>query len=87
MGIDCGKTCILQLFPPLTALELLPDISGRKRGTFFKRGVSPSKVDLKSPIEGQYKPFQKHVPSYQVKLSPGCFVWAAPTLRTGASNN
>jgi hypothetical protein len=22
--------------------------------------------------------------SYQVKISEGCFVWAAPTLRTGA---
>jgi hypothetical protein len=30
------------------------------------------------------KPFQRHVSFYILKISKGCFVWAAPTLRTGA---
>jgi hypothetical protein len=64
----------------LTALELLPYIWGRKKGSFFKGELLPQKLDLKSPIERQYKPFQKHVPSYQVKISKSCFVLATPTL-------
>jgi hypothetical protein len=43
----------------------------------------PQKSVLSPPIESQYKPFQKHVSSYQVEISPDRFVWAAPTLLRG----
>jgi hypothetical protein len=43
----------------------------------------PQKLVLLPPIERQYKPFQKHMPSYQVKISESCFVWVAPTLLRG----
>jgi hypothetical protein len=42
----------------------------------------PQKWDLKSSVETQYISVQRHVSSYYVKRSPGCFVWAAPTLLT-----
>jgi hypothetical protein len=40
-------------------------------------------MDLASPLEGEYKPFQKHMPTYQVEISESCFVWVAPTLLRG----
>jgi hypothetical protein len=46
-------------------------------------GVSPSKIRLIPPIERQYKPFQKHVPSYYVKISERYYVWAEPTVLRG----
>jgi hypothetical protein len=54
-------------------------------GVHFLRGCfSLKNRSYRPPIGSQYKPFQKHVSSYQVKRSPGCFVWAAPTsLRDG----
>jgi hypothetical protein len=67
----------------LTAFKLLPHIWDRKR-VLFTGVYLPQKSVLLPPIESQNKPFQKHVSSYQVKRSPGCFVWAAPTLLTGA---
>jgi hypothetical protein len=45
---------------------------------FFKGAYFPQKLTPKSSIETEYKLFQKHVPSYQVKRSEDCFVWAAP---------
>jgi hypothetical protein len=67
----------------LTAFKLLPhNIWGRKRGPFFTGVYLPQKLVLSPPIERRYKPFQKHVPSYQVKISESCFVWVAPTLLT-----
>jgi hypothetical protein len=61
-----------QAIVPLTGQE--------KRGPFFTGAFLPQKLDLEPPIERQYKPFQKHVSSYQIKRSPGCVVWAAPTV-------
>jgi hypothetical protein len=49
-------------------------------GSFFTGAYLPQKSVLSPPIESQYKPFQKHVSSYWVERSPGCVVWAAPTL-------
>jgi hypothetical protein len=47
-------------------------------------GVSPSKICPVPPIERQeYKPFQKHVPSYYVKISKRYYVWAEPTVLRG----
>jgi hypothetical protein len=43
-------------------------------GSFFNGAYLPQKLDLSPPIERQYKPFQKHVSSYQVKISEGYFV-------------
>jgi hypothetical protein len=57
---------------------------GPEKGSFFMGVYLPQKSVLSPPIDSQYKPFQKHVSSYQVKRSPGCFVWAAPTLLNGA---
>jgi hypothetical protein len=52
-------------------------------GFLFTGVYLPQKLVLSLPIESQYKPFQKHVSSYQVKRSPGCVVWAAPTALRG----
>jgi hypothetical protein len=52
-------------------------------GIFFTGAFLPQKSVLSPRIESQYKPFQRHVSSYQVKRSPDWFVWAAPTLLRG----
>jgi hypothetical protein len=57
---------------------------GPEKGSFFTGVYLPQKLVLLPPIETQYVSVQKHVSSYQVKRSPGCFVWAAPTMLTGA---
>jgi hypothetical protein len=49
-------------------------------GAFFTGAYLPQKSVLSPPIASQYKPFQKHVSSYWANRSPGCVVWAAPTL-------
>jgi hypothetical protein len=41
-------------------------------------------LDLEPPIERQYKPFQKHVSSYQVERSPGWFVSPKRAVLRGA---
>jgi hypothetical protein len=50
---------------------------------FFFTGVYlPQKSDLAPTLERQYNSVQKQVPSYQVEISPGCFVcgqWTALT--------
>jgi hypothetical protein len=53
-------------------------------GSCFYGAYLTQKLVLSPPTESQYKPFQKHVSSYQVKRYPGCFVWAAPTSLRGA---
>jgi hypothetical protein len=53
-------------------------------GPFFKGAFLPQKLAPKTYIETRYNSVQRHVLSYQVKTTPGWFVWAAPTLRTGA---
>jgi hypothetical protein len=58
----------------------MPHICGMEKGSFFKGAYLPQKLTPKSYIETEYKLFQKHVPSYQVKRSEDCFVWAAPPL-------
>jgi hypothetical protein len=40
-------------------------------------------TDLLPPLERERKPFQKHVPSYYIKISEGCFLWATPTQLRG----
>jgi hypothetical protein len=51
---------------------IAPILGQRKWGPFFAVVYLPQKLVLSPPIERQYKPFQKHVSSYQVKRSPGC---------------
>jgi hypothetical protein len=51
---------------PLTAPLLGLDFSS---GAYF-----PQKLTPKSSIETEYKLFPKHVLSYSVKISEGCFV-------------
>jgi hypothetical protein len=68
----------------LTAFKLCSHIWEQKKGSFFTGVFLPKKSVLLPPIKTQYKPFQKHVSSYQVKSTPVWFVWAAPTLLTGA---
>jgi hypothetical protein len=43
----------------------------------------PQKLDLAPPLERERNSVQKHVLSYQVEISPGCFVWATPTALRG----
>jgi hypothetical protein len=54
---------------------------------FFKGAYSPQKMTQKTSIETRYKPFQRRVSFYILKISKGCFAWAAPPLRTGAIIN
>jgi hypothetical protein len=68
----------------LIAFKLRSHIWDLKRGPFFTGVYLPQKSILLPPIETQYVSVQKHVSSYKVKRSPGCFIWAAPTLLTGA---
>jgi hypothetical protein len=48
----------------LTGFWLLPQYWGRILGSFFTGVYLPQKLVLSPPIERQYKPFQKHMPSY-----------------------
>jgi hypothetical protein len=49
-------------------------LTAPKKGFIFLGGISPSKLDLLPRIETEYKLFPKHVLSYSVKVSKGCFV-------------
>jgi hypothetical protein len=49
---------------------IAPILGQRKWGPFFAVVYLPQKLVLLPPIEGQYKPFQKHVSSYQVNRTP-----------------
>jgi hypothetical protein len=50
-------------------------------GFLFYGGISPSKIGLiASSLERECNTVQKHVSFYIVKRSPGCFVWATPTM-------
>jgi hypothetical protein len=82
----CTNRCAVNHYFPfwvdgclLTGFRLLPQYWGRILGSFFTGLYLPQKLVLSPPIERRYKPFQKHVPSYQVKISESCFVWVAPT--------
>jgi hypothetical protein len=59
-------------------VPILAPLLGVLTGAYF-----PQKSDLEPPIERQYKPFQNHMSSYQVKRSPGCVVCAASTALRG----
>jgi hypothetical protein len=48
------------------------------------RAYFPQKLAQKTSIETRYKPFQRRVSIYILKISKSCFVWATPPLRTGA---
>jgi hypothetical protein len=48
---------------------IAPILGQRKWGPFFTRVYLTQKSVVLPPIESQYKPFQKHVSSYQVKIS------------------
>jgi hypothetical protein len=67
-------------YGPLTAFKLCSHIWEQKKGSFFTGVFLPQKSVLLPLIKTQYK----HVSSYQVKSTPVWFVWAAPTLLTGA---
>jgi hypothetical protein len=41
---------------------------------FFTGAYLPQNSGLLPPLERERKPFQKHVPSYYIKISEGCFV-------------
>jgi hypothetical protein len=65
---------------------IAPILGQRKRGPFFKGVYLPQKLVLLAPIERQYKPFQKHVPSYQVKISERFIVWTRHTMTCAQPN-
>jgi hypothetical protein len=65
----------------INSFHVMATILAPLLGVLFLGGISPSKIGLIAPpIASQYKPFQKRVSSCWVKRSPGCVVWAAPTL-------
>jgi hypothetical protein len=53
-------------------------------GVFFKGAYFPQTLTPKSSINTRYNSVQRHVSSYQVKSTPGWFVWGAPPPQTGA---
>jgi hypothetical protein len=67
----------------LTGFMLWPYIYGHFLGYFFTGAYFPQKLDLLPSLERERNSVQRHVSSYQVKISEGCFVWAAPTLLRG----
>jgi hypothetical protein len=67
----------------VNSFQAIAPYMGQEKGSFFMGVYLPQKSVLSPPIERQYTPFQKHVSSYQVKISKSCFVWAAPTLLRG----
>jgi hypothetical protein len=69
------------------SFQAIVPLTGQEKGSFFTGVYLPQKSVLSPPIESQYKPFQKHVSSYQVKRSPGCFVWDAPTALTAGPHH
>jgi hypothetical protein len=52
-------------------------------GNFYTGAYLPQKMDLLPPLERERNSVQKHMSSYQVKISEGCFVLAAPTALRG----
>jgi hypothetical protein len=49
-------------------------------GYIFSGAYFPQKWDVLPPFQPRFKLFQGHVLSYQVKSTPGWFLWAAPSL-------
>jgi hypothetical protein len=43
-------------------------------GVFFLGAYLPQKMDLFPPLERERNSVQKHVLSYQIEISPDCFV-------------
>jgi hypothetical protein len=80
------KNTVVRTSESLIAWILLQDSSyGANIGTtfwgpFFTGAYLHQKLDLAPPFERELYSVQKHVLSYQVKISEGCFVWDAPTL-------
>jgi hypothetical protein len=69
LSSDCTRTQAIVL---LAALYF---------GVYYFGGVYlPQKMDLLPRLERERNSVQNHVLSYQVKISEGCFVWAAPTM-------
>jgi hypothetical protein len=56
------------------------DIGANIGGTFFSGAFIPQKWDIFPPFYPLFKLFQRHVSFYILKMSQGCFVWAAPPL-------
>jgi hypothetical protein len=53
------------------------------RVIFLRGAYLPQKLDLLPPLERERNSVQKHVSSYYIEISPGCFVWGTPTLLRG----
>lgn len=52
-------------------------LMGQHLGYFFKWGIIPSKIGPSAPYWDIIQ--AANMSFYQVKISPGCFVWAVPT--------
>jgi hypothetical protein len=76
--------CDFQIITVLTGFQLLCRYGIVFWGVLFGGAYLPQKMDLLPPLERDRNSVQKHVLSYQVEISEGCCVWAAPTLQTGA---
>jgi hypothetical protein len=74
------RTCLLIR---LTGFKLLCRYWHCIFGSFFMGAYLHQKLDLAPPLERERYSVQKHVLSYQVKISEGCFAWDAPTLLRG----
>jgi hypothetical protein len=58
----------------VNSFPAIGSILSHEKGILFRGLYLPQKLVLAPPLEREYKPFQKHVPSYYVILCPGCFV-------------
>jgi hypothetical protein len=56
--------------PFISSFQAIVPYMGQEKGSFFTGVYLPQKSVLSPPIESQYKPFQKHVSSYQVNRTP-----------------
>jgi hypothetical protein len=47
----------------INSFQAIVPLTGQEKGSFFTGAYLPQKSVLSPPIERQYEPFQKHVPS------------------------
>jgi hypothetical protein len=66
----------------INSFQAIVPLMGQEKGSFFTGAYFPQKLVFLPPAERQYKPIQKHVSSYQVKISESDHIIAVPTLRT-----
>jgi hypothetical protein len=64
----------------VNSFQAIAPLTGQEKGAIFLKVHIFLKNWTYSSIETQYKPFQRRVSFYILKIRESCFVWAAPPL-------